>query len=119
MALFWPAGRRIPNMRFWVRCAPPRRWSRMKSRWVLRSWLCSHIGQFELVGHCVFSAARPFCRLGTESAVVELAALIADAGVFFISGIAETARHPFDVVEGESEIVAGHMVDYSGMAFAL
>ncbi len=40
-------------------------------------------------------------------------------GIFFISGIAETARHPFDVVEGESEIVAGHMVDYSGMAFAL
>ncbi|BBE09872.1 MAG: NADH dehydrogenase subunit H [Glomeribacter sp. 1016415] len=40
-------------------------------------------------------------------------------GVYFISGIAETNRHPFDVVEGESEIVAGHMVDYSGMAFAL
>lgn len=40
-------------------------------------------------------------------------------GIFFISGIAETARHPFDVVEGESEIVAGHMVEYSGMAFAL
>ncbi|MGI4814815.1 MAG: NADH-quinone oxidoreductase subunit NuoH [Janthinobacterium lividum] len=39
--------------------------------------------------------------------------------VYFISGIAETNRHPFDVVEGESEIVAGHMVDYSGMAFAL
>src|SRR5260363_273450 len=42
-----------------------------------------HIGQFELVGHCVFSAARPFCRLGTESAVVELAALIADARRLF------------------------------------
>ncbi|MDU0810087.1 MAG: NADH-quinone oxidoreductase subunit NuoH [Burkholderia sp.] len=39
--------------------------------------------------------------------------------IYFISGIAETNRHPFDVAEGESEIVAGHMVDYSGMAFAL
>jgi NADH-quinone oxidoreductase subunit H len=40
-------------------------------------------------------------------------------GVYIISGIAETARHPFDVVEGESEIVAGHMVEYSGMSFAM
>jgi NADH-quinone oxidoreductase subunit H len=39
--------------------------------------------------------------------------------VYMISGIAETNRHPFDVVEGESEIVAGHMVEYSGMSFAL
>ena len=39
--------------------------------------------------------------------------------VYVISGIAETNRHPFDVVEGESEIVAGHMVEYSGMAFAI
>jgi NADH-quinone oxidoreductase subunit H len=39
--------------------------------------------------------------------------------VYVISGIAETNRHPFDVVEGESEIVAGHMVEYSGMGFAL
>ncbi|OIQ99853.1 NADH-quinone oxidoreductase subunit H [mine drainage metagenome] len=39
--------------------------------------------------------------------------------VYLISGIAETNRHPFDVVEGESEIVAGHMVEYSGMSFAL
>ncbi len=39
--------------------------------------------------------------------------------VYVISGIAETNRHPFDVVEGESEIVAGHMVEYSGMAFAM
>ena len=39
--------------------------------------------------------------------------------VYLISGVAETNRHPFDVVEGESEIVAGHMVEYSGMGFAI
>jgi NADH-quinone oxidoreductase subunit H len=40
-------------------------------------------------------------------------------GVYLISGMAELNRAPFDVVEGESEIVAGHMVEYSGMSFAL
>lgn len=39
--------------------------------------------------------------------------------IYVISAVAETNRHPFDVVEGESEIVAGHMVEYSGTAFAL
>lgn len=39
--------------------------------------------------------------------------------VYFISGVAETNRAPFDVVEGESEIVAGHMIEYSGMSFSL
>jgi NADH-quinone oxidoreductase subunit H len=39
--------------------------------------------------------------------------------VYFVSGVAETNRAPFDVVEGESEIVAGHMVEYSGAAFSL
>ncbi len=39
--------------------------------------------------------------------------------VYLISGVAETNRHPFDVVEGEAEIVAGHMVEYSGMGFAV
>ena len=39
--------------------------------------------------------------------------------VYLVCAIAETGRHPFDAVEGESEIVAGHMVEYSGMAFAM
>lgn len=39
--------------------------------------------------------------------------------VYFVSGLAETNRLPFDVIEGESEIVAGHMVEYSGMSWAM
>jgi NADH-quinone oxidoreductase subunit H len=41
------------------------------------------------------------------------------AVIFFISGLAETNRLPFDLVEGETEIVAGYFVEYSAMAFAL
>jgi NADH-quinone oxidoreductase subunit H len=45
--------------------------------------------------------------------------LLPMAVIFFISGLAETNRSPFDLVEGESEIVAGYFVEYSAMTFGL
>ncbi len=45
--------------------------------------------------------------------------LLVTALVFFISGLAESGRVPFDLVEAESEIVAGYHIEYSGMKFSL
>ena len=58
-------------------------------------------------------------RQGPELPVWNWLPLLPLFVIYVISAVAETNRHPFDVVEGESEIVAGHMVEYSGMAFAL
>ena len=54
-----------------------------------------------------------------EQDVAFIFALPVSALIFFISSIAETARTPFDILEAESEIVAGFHIEYSGMKFAL
>ena len=60
-----------------------------------------------------------FAQMGLNALSWNWLPLLPMLVVYFVSGIAETNRAPFDVVEGESEIVAGHMVEYSGMTFAL
>ena len=59
----------------------------------------------------VTGQAQAVCQDGLELLILELAATVPDFVVHLISGWLETNRHPFDTVEGEAEIVAGHMVE--------
>jgi NADH-quinone oxidoreductase subunit H len=64
----------------------------------------------------VMSQGRQFASMGVSILSWNWLPLLPIFIVYLISVVAETNRHPFDVVEGEAEIVAGHMVEYSGMA---
>ena len=78
---------------------------------------------FALVGVLMVSGSLNLGTIVAASTAVPLAWnwfwLLPLTAVYFISGLAETNRAPFDVAEGESEIVAGFHVEYSGIAFAL
>jgi NADH-quinone oxidoreductase subunit H len=76
-------------------------------------------GTLSLTGIVVSQEQGMFASMGLNFLSWNWLPLLPIFVVYIISGIAETNRHPFDVVEGESEIVAGHMVEYSGMSFAM
>ncbi len=71
-------------------------------------------GTASLTGIVAAQAGTTFGFLGTWNIV-----LIPSFAIFFVSGIAETNRPPFDLVEAESEIVGGYHTEYSGFRFAL
>ncbi len=76
-------------------------------------------GTLNMTGIVMSQSTGYFAGLGLNFLSWNWLPLLPIFVVYIISGIAETNRHPFDVVEGESEIVAGHMVEYSGMSFAM
>lgn len=67
----------------------------------------------------ILAQRQPFQFMGLSIPGWFIVPLLPLFVVYFVSGIAETNRAPFDVAEGESEIVAGFHVEYSGMAFAV
>ncbi len=102
------------SMRSWVRCAPS---AQMISYEIAMG--------FALVGVMIASGSLNLSNIVMAQAGSSgffdwfLLPLFPLFVIYWVSGVAETNRAPFDVVEGESEIVAGHMVEYSGGAFAL
>jgi NADH-quinone oxidoreductase subunit H len=76
-------------------------------------------GSLNLTDIVMSQSAGHFASMGLNFLSWNWLPLLPIFVIYVVSGIAETNRHPFDVVEGESEIVAGHMVEYSGMSFAM
>ncbi len=107
-------------MRFWAPCARRHRWFPMRSRsrvFRLISMMVSNgLNLVEIVN--VQNQGR-FADWGLNFLSWNWFPLLPMFVVYLISGVAETDPRPFDVSEGESEIVAGFHVEYSGMAFAV
>ncbi len=76
-------------------------------------------GSMNLTDIVVSQGKGEFAQMGLSFLSWNWLPLLPIFVVYVISGLAETNRHPFDVVEGEAEIVAGHMVEYSGMSYAM
>jgi len=76
-------------------------------------------GSMNLTDIVVSQGKGEFAQMGASFLSWNWLPLLPIFVVYIISGLAETNRHPFDVVEGEAEIVAGHMVEYSGMSYAM
>jgi NADH-quinone oxidoreductase subunit H len=76
-------------------------------------------GSLNMTDIVVKQSQGTFASLGIDLLSWNWLPLLPITVVYVISAVAETNRHPFDIVEGESEIVAGHMIEYSGMGFAI
>jgi NADH-quinone oxidoreductase subunit H len=76
-------------------------------------------GSMNLTEIVVSQGKGEFAKMGLSFLSWNWLPLLPIFVVYIVSGLAETNRHPFDVVEGEAEIVAGHMVEYSGMSYAM
>jgi len=72
-----------------------------------------------IVAIVMIAGSMNMTRLVEVQTVPFIFPLFLTALIFFISGIAESGRSPFDLVEAESEIVAGYHIEYSGMKFSL
>jgi len=72
-----------------------------------------------IVAIVMIAGTMNMTRLVEVQTVPFIFPLFLTALIFFISGIAESGRSPFDLVEAESEIVAGYHIEYSGMKFSL
>ncbi len=72
-----------------------------------------------IVAMVMIAGTMNMTRLVEVQSVPFIFPLFVTALIFFISGLAESGRSPFDLVEAESEIVAGYHIEYSGMKFSL
>ena len=114
----WPAGAATTNSPCSARCARSRRWSATNCR---SSSRCLPV---VMVVGSLSPDAIVAAQGGYSFGIVPHWFVFTPWGaaafiLFFVSGLVESNRTPFDVPEGESEIVAGHMTEYSGFKYAI